>query len=189
MNLTDPIYSNEDAARAHIEAIRWANGIVCPLCGCAGKIKPAKMMNKAIPAKPATDKRPAKPGKPATEAKGYYHCGDCFDRFTVRTGTVYERSHVPLHKWALATQLLCSSKKGMSAHQLHRMIGVTYKTAWFMFHRIRESMIDAGLPPMGGEGKNVQVDETYIIQLLSEASRKYKCAELRQPIDNESEQG
>lgn len=96
------------------------------------------------------------------EVKGYYHCGDCRRKFTVRTGTIYERSHIPLHKWALATQLLCSSKKGMSAHQLHRMIGVTYKSAWFMCHRIRESMIDVNPDPMGGKDKTVQADETYI---------------------------
>src|SRR3546814_7893339 len=73
---------------------------------------------------------------------GWYHCTACRKKYTVRVGTVYERSHVPLHKWVLATHLLSASKKGMSAHQLHRMLGVTYKTAWFMAHRIRESMID-----------------------------------------------
>src|SRR3546814_5919272 len=72
--------------------------------------------------------------------KGWYHCKDCRKKFTVRVGTLYERSHVKLHKWLMATHLLCSSKKGMSAHQLHRMLGVTYKTAWFMAHRIREAM-------------------------------------------------
>lgn len=79
----------------------------------------------------------------------------------MRTGTVYERSHIPLHKWVLATHLMAASKKGMSAHQLHRMLGVTYKTAWFMAHRIREAMNDINPPPMGGNGKSVQADETY----------------------------
>jgi hypothetical protein len=77
-------------------------------------------------------------------------------------GTLYERSHVPLHKWLLATHLLCSSKKGMSAHQLHRLLGVTYKTAWFMSHRIREGMTPANPGPMGGEGKVIEADETYM---------------------------
>jgi hypothetical protein len=88
--------------------------------------------------------------------------GDCRQKFTVRTGTIYERSHIPLHQWLLATHLMCASKKGISAHQLHRMLGVTYKTAWFMAHRIRESMIDVNPDPMGGPGKVVQADETYI---------------------------
>lgn len=162
MNLTNPIFNNEDAAREHLESLRWASGISCPHCGGLEKIKPVKMMNKAIPAKPATAKRPATEAKPAVEVKGYYHCGDCRDKFTVRTGTIYERSHIALHKWVLATHLLCASKKGMSAHQLHRMLGITYKTAWFMAHRIRESMIEVDPDPMGGEGKHVQADETYI---------------------------
>lgn len=149
-NLTDAIYNNEDAARAHLEGIRWPDGVSCPICGCVDRIKTATMKNK--PTKKNPDPQPV---------KGYYHCGHCLNRFTVRTGMVYERSHVPLHKWVLATQLLCSSKKGMSAHQLHRMIGVTYKTAWFMFHRIRESMLDDAPAPIGGPGKSVQADETY----------------------------
>jgi transposase-like protein len=149
-NLTSPIYNNEDAARAHLEGIRWANGVSCPLCGGLDRIAPVKMMSKPSKAKPES-----------TEQPGWYHCGDCRKKFTVRTGTIYERSHVPLHKWVLATQLLCSSKKGMSAHQLHRMIGVTYKTAWFMFHRIREAMLDDSPAPIGGPGKSVQADETY----------------------------
>ncbi|MBK6897671.1 MAG: IS1595 family transposase [Alphaproteobacteria bacterium] len=151
MQLTSKIYNNENAARTHLEQIRWPNGVICPLCGCTDKIKSAVMKNKP------TTKNP----KPKA-VKGYYHCGDCRQRFTVRTGTIYERSHIPLHKWVLATQLVCSSKKGMSAHQLHRMLGVTYKTAWFMAHRIREAMIDTNPAPLGGPGKTVQADETYI---------------------------
>jgi transposase-like protein len=106
--------------------------------------------------------KPSKKNPKPKDVKGYYHCGECRQRFTVRTGTVYERSHVPLHKWVLATQLLCSSKKGMSAHQLHRMVGVTYKTGWFMFHRIRESMAEINPGPLGGPGETLQADETYI---------------------------
>lgn len=151
MSLTDKIYHDEDSARAHLEGIRWSSGVVCPLCGGTDKCKPTPMFNK--PTKKNPEKR---------EVKGYYHCGDCLEKFTVRTGMIYERSHVPLHKWVMATHLMVSSKKGMSAHQLHRMLGVTYKTAWFMAHRIREAMIDVNLPPMGGPGKHVQADETYI---------------------------
>jgi hypothetical protein len=92
---------------------------------------------------------------------GWFHCNQCRDKFTVRVGTLYERSHIPLHKWLLATHLLTSSKKGMSTHQLHRMLGITYKSAWFMTHRIREAMKDIAPTPLGGEGKIVQADETY----------------------------
>ena len=92
---------------------------------------------------------------------GWYHCRQCRGKFTVRTGTLYERSHIPLHKWLLATHLLTSSKKGMSAHQLFRMLGFgSYRTAWFMAHRIREGMRSGDLGPMGGGGKTVEVDET-----------------------------
>jgi hypothetical protein len=95
--------------------------------------------------------------------EGWYHCRQCREKFTVRVGTLYERSHVPLHKWLYATHLLCASKKGISSHQLSRMLDVTYKTAWFMSHRIREGMKPAGKPsPMGGEGKVIEADETYI---------------------------
>jgi hypothetical protein len=92
---------------------------------------------------------------------GYWLCRDCRDKFTVRTGTVMERSHVPLHKWLLATHLMAASKKGMSAKQIERMLGVTYKTAWFLMHRIREAMKDDG-SPLGGEGKTVEADETFV---------------------------
>lgn len=146
-----PRYSNEDAAREYLEQSRWPDGIHCPLCGSVDRIIPMTMKNK-----------PSKKNPEPKEVKGYYHCGSCRKKFTVKTGTVYERSHIPLHKWLLATHLLCSSKKGMSAHQLHRMLGLTYKTAWFMAHRIREAMIDGNPDPMGGPGEHVQADETYI---------------------------
>ena len=150
MNITDKIYHDEDSARAHLEEMRWGKEKSCPHCGGIDKINPAKMMSKPTKAKPTPE-----------PVKGFYHCGDCRKRFTVRTGTVYERSHIPLHKWVLATHLICASKKGMSAHQLHRMIGVTYKSAWFMAHRIRESMNDDNPTPMGGDGETLQADETY----------------------------
>jgi transposase-like protein len=153
MDLTNKIYQNEDAAREHLQGIRWPDGVSCPLCGGTEKIKPVIMKNKPTPKNP----------DPAS-VKGWHHCGDCRRKFTVRTGSVYERSHIPLNKWVLASHLMAASKKGMSAHQLHRMIGVTYKSAWFMAHRIREAMIDDNPGPMGGPDSTVQADETYIGQ-------------------------
>ncbi len=139
-DLTNPIFTNEASAIEHLEASRWSQGVTCPLCGSADKAK--KMGGK-------------------TQA-GMFLCGDCRGKFTVRTGTVFERSHIPLHKWLLATHLMASSKKGISAHQLHRMLGITYKSAWFMAHRIREAMAPADSAPMGGNGGIVEADETYI---------------------------
>jgi transposase-like protein len=133
-----PEFTDETAAIAHLEQSRWADGVVCPHCGSVSVTKMAGQ----------------------TQA-GYFQCNDCRDKFTCRTGTVMERSHIPVHKWLLAIHLLSASKKGMSAHQLHRMLGVTYKSAWFLAHRIREAMIDDKAGPLGGEGKSVQADETY----------------------------
>jgi transposase-like protein len=143
VNLTDPIFTDEDAARAHFEALRWPNGPVCPHCGgvdCATELR-------------GMSTRP-----------GVYKCKQCRKPFTATIGTLYERSHIPLHKWLLATHLMCSSKKGMSAHQLWRMLGFgQYRTAWFMAHRIREGMRDTGIAgPIGGENKVVEADETYV---------------------------
>ena len=139
-DLTAAIYHDEAAARAHLEAQRWPSGPVCPKCGVVGE---------------------------ATRLAGEKHrpglleCRACRKQFSVTVGTLFERSHVPLHKWVLAVHLLTASKKGMSAHQLHRMLKVTYKTAWFMAHRIREAMTDDNPAPLGGEGKIVEADETY----------------------------
>lgn len=93
---------------------------------------------------------------------GLYYCAACNGQFTVTVGTIMERSKIPISKWLFAMHLMASSKKGMSAHQLHRMLGITYKSAWFLAHRIREAMIDDKPTPLGGEGKSVQADETYI---------------------------
>ena len=149
-NLTDPIFTDADKARKHLEAQRWPDGPYCPHCGNADQGRIAKMEGKAH--------RP-----------GLYNCRECRKQFSVTVGTVFERSKVPLNKWLLATYLLTSSKKGMSAHQLHRSIGVTYKTAWFMFHRIREAMRDGtdgykANPKggLGGKNKVVEADETYV---------------------------
>lgn len=134
-------FTDNDVAREAIEALMWPNGPVCPHCGCTGKI--GKIEGKS-----------ARPG--------LYYCGDCKKQFTVTVGTIFERSKVPLSKWWMAIHLMASSKKGMSAHQLHRMLGVAYQTAWFMEHRIREAMRDGSLSPMGGSGLTVEVDETFI---------------------------
>lgn len=130
---------NETAARRYLEALRWPDGPICPHCGTVGDAY-------------------------ETSKEGLYRCGskECRKDFTVTIGTIFERSHIPLHKWLMAFHLMCSSKKGISAHQLHRMLGVTYKSAWFMAHRIRESMRELSPAPMGGEGKYIEADETYI---------------------------
>ena len=140
-DLHNPIFTSLDAAREALEAVRWPNGPFCPHCGAADRI--AKVEGEKH--------RP-----------GLYYCNECKGTFTVTVGTVFERSKIPLTKWWLAVHLLGSSKKGMSSHQLHRMLGVTYKTAWFMSHRIREAMRDLNPAPMGGNGGTVEADETYI---------------------------
>ncbi|ANT51201.1 IS1595 family transposase [Mesorhizobium amorphae] len=145
MKLDSPIFQDAEAARIHLEAQRWPHGPNCPHCGNARPDRITKMEGKAH--------RP-----------GLYNCMECREQFTVTVGTVFERSKIALNKWLLATFLMASSKKGMSAHQLHRMLGVTYKTAWFMAHRIREAMKEdvKSSGPIGGEGKIVEADETYI---------------------------
>lgn len=140
-DLQKAIYRNNDKAREHLESIRWPNGPICPHCG---SIDNAALLK----------------GK-STRA-GVWKCRGCSKPFSVTVGTVFERSHIPLSKWLLAVHLMSASKKGMSAHQLHRMLGVTYKTAWFMAHRIREAMKPTNNPPLGGDGKTVEADETYI---------------------------
>jgi transposase-like protein len=143
-DLTNPIFTNEEAARKHFEAIRWPDGVVCPHCGVVGEA--TELQGKST--------RP-----------GLYKCRACQKPFTATMGTLYERSHIPLHKWLLATHLMAASKKGMSAHQLWRMLGFgSYRTAWFMAHRIREGMapLKGKADPLGGEGKIVEADTTYI---------------------------
>lgn len=145
----NPIFHDEDAAREHLEKIRWPNGPVCPHCGATEKTTNIWRIEAKI-------KEPRKGARP-----GVLCCGECRQQFTVTVGTVFEHSKVPLHKWVLATHLLCSSKKGISSHQLHRTLGVTYKTAWFMTHRIREAMKDFPTYPLGDIGP-VEVDETFV---------------------------
>src|ERR1700730_3354138 len=142
-DLQNPAFTNEDKAREALEAIRWPDGPYCPHCGNADQEKIAKGEGKAT--------RP-----------GLYYCAACNGQFTVTIGSVMERSKIPLSKWLFAMHLMGASKKGMSALQLQRMLGVTYKTAWFLCHRIREAMKPATPPSMGGEGKIIEVDETEI---------------------------
>ncbi len=142
----DPKFHDEDAARKHLESIRWPNGPVCPKCGASNRISRIESQSE--------DKR--KGARP-----GLLFCGDCREQFTVTVGTVFEHSKVPLHKWVLATHLLCSSKKGISGHQLSRTLGVTYKTAWFMAHRIRLAMKPDSNGLLGNNGP-VEADETFV---------------------------
>jgi transposase-like protein len=150
-NLTAPRFTDADAAREHLEALHWPNGPVCPHCGSVD----AKRL-------PAQRGRPSKKNPEGAIRKGVIQCNGCRQQFTVTSDTVFADSKVPLNKWLLATHLMVSSKKGISAHQLHRMLGVTYKTAWFMAHRIREAMIPGDNGPMGGNGGMVEADETFI---------------------------
>ena len=137
---TNPIFTNEAAARKHLEKLCWPNGPVCPHCGESVKIKLLK-------------------GK--SHRPGLRQCNACRKSFTVTMGTIFEDSHIKLHKWLLAFHLMTASKKGVSSHQLHRMLGVTYKTAWFMTHRIREAMRADYTKVLGGNNP-VEADETFI---------------------------
>ena len=142
LDLTNPIFHDNDKARVHLEALLWPDGPVCPRCGVTGD-RITKLKGKST--------RP-----------GVYKCKDCRKPFSVTVGTVMERSKVPLCKWVLAAQLMASSKKGMSALQLQRMIGTNYETAWFLFHRLRECATDPKRGPIGGANKVVEADETYV---------------------------
>jgi transposase-like protein len=139
--LDNKIFHDADLARQWLESTLWPDGPICPKCGT---------INNATP----LSKRP-----------GLYQCNEkgCRTQFTVMVGTLFERSHIPLNKWLMGAYLLCASKKGMSTHQLHRMIGVSYKSTWFMMHRLREAMRDGTFPGgLGGENKVIEADETYV---------------------------
>ncbi|HLG85990.1 MAG TPA: IS1595 family transposase [Alphaproteobacteria bacterium] len=142
LDLRNPIFHSDDAAREHLEQLLWPHGPVCPRCGVMGD-RVTKLQGKST--------RP-----------GVYKCKDCRKPFSVTVGTVMERSHIPLSKWVLAAQLMASSKKGMSALQLQRMIGTNYETAWFLFHRLREAAVDTPAGPIGGANKVVEADESYL---------------------------
>lgn len=142
--LSKPYFHDEEAAFRFVEGLIWASGPVCPKCGGVYRIS-------AIKANPEKRVR-----------YGLKKCGQCKSQFTVRMGTIFEESKLPLHKWLQAIYLMCSSKKGISAKQLERTLEVTYKTAWFLAHRIREAMRSGELAPFGQDGGAVEVDETYI---------------------------
>jgi transposase-like protein len=149
--LSKPYFHDEAAAFAHIESVLWANGRACPHCGTVDNSYALKGVRS----------KPSKKNPEGAERHGLYKCGDCRKQFTVRKGTIFEESHLPMHKWLQAIYLMCASKKGFSAHQMHCVLEVQYKTAWFLCHRIREAMRSGELAPMGGGGGDVEVDETF----------------------------
>lgn len=142
-NLQDPRFIDETAARKALEAVIWPNGPTCPHCGNADPDKIAKLATKSA-------------------RLGLHYCNECKGQFTATVGTLFEKSKIPLSKWWLAMHLIGSSKKGMSSHQLHRMLGVSYKSTWFMMHRIREAMDDTPPSAIGGADKVIEADETYV---------------------------
>jgi transposase-like protein len=142
--LSRPYFHDEEKAFSYLESVLWADGAVCPHCGGVDRITKVK-------------------ANPAKRIRlGLWRCGDCKKQFTVKVGTVFEHLRLPLHKALQAVYLMTCSKKGISAHQLHRVLEVTYKTAWFLAHRIREAMREGSLAPFGEDGGAVEVDETYI---------------------------
>jgi transposase-like protein len=163
-------FSDSEAARTFLESQRWPDGAICPFCGLIGeayRLKPKE-----------NSKTPVRPG--------VWKCGGCRKQFTVTVGTIFEDSHIPLNTWLMAIHLVCASKKGMSAHQLHRMLGVTYKSAWFMVHRIRYAMRQSDLfTKMGG---TIEIDETYIGGKLKNPPRKVgqRRPDFKSPVSNKA---
>jgi transposase-like protein len=133
--LSHPCYHDDEAARIAFESVRWPDGPYCPHCGAFEAVAPLG-------------------GE--SMGPGWYWCNKCREKFTVRVGSVLERSHIAMHKWLRAIRLMTGSKKGISAHQLHRMLGVAYRSAWFMAHRIRLAIDDSAPRALGGEGKFVE---------------------------------
>jgi transposase-like protein len=158
-NLQNPIFTDDAKAREWLEARVWPNGPVCPHCGTTSENVTA-LHGKAH--------RP-----------GVYQCNGCREQFTVTVGTVFERSKIPLSKWMAALFMLTASKKGVSAHQIHRSLDISYKSAWFMMHRLREAMRPASMSPLGGSGKFVEVDETFVGTVEGEGGKKAHRARIR----------
>jgi transposase-like protein len=151
--LTKAHFHDEEAAFKKVEALLWPEGPVCPYCDGKDRIYVLEGVRS----------KPSKKNPEGVVRYGLKKCGHCRKQFTVRVKTIFESSHIPLHKWLQAIHLLCSSKKGISSHQLHRTLEITYEAAWFMSHRIREAMRTGSLAtPIGGEGKIVEADETFI---------------------------
>ena len=151
--LSEPQYHDEAAAFAFLEGVIWANGVTCPHCGVVGG---------RVYKLDGVRGKPSKKNPEGAIRHGLKKCGECRKQFTVKVGTVFEDARMPLHKMLQAALLMTSSKKGVSAHQLHRMLEVDYKSAWFLAHRIREAMRSGDLAPFGGNGGIVEVDETFI---------------------------
>ncbi|EAQ37065.1 ISSpo8, transposase [Nitrobacter sp. Nb-311A] len=154
--LSKKYFHDEAAAFRHLEKLLWGNGVICPKCGevdRAGRLEGVR-------------------GKNGKARLGLWKCYGCRKQFTVRVGTVFESAHIPLHKCLQAVHLMVSSKKGVSSHQLHRILEIQYKSAWFLAHRIREAMRDGKLAPMGGEGKIIEADETFTGRLAGQPKNK-----------------
>lgn len=151
--LSKPYFHNEAEAFAFLERIIWGDEIVCPHCGACGE---------RVYALEGVRSKPSKKNPKGVVRHGLKKCGECRKQFTVKVGTVFEHGRIPLHKMLQGVYLMTSSKKGISAHQLHRTLEITYKSAWFLAHRIREAMRSGDLTPFGGEGGIVEVDETFI---------------------------
>jgi transposase-like protein len=151
--LSEDRFHNEDAAFAHVEGLLWPHGPVCPHCGNCDPQRISRAIGK-------------------TTRKGLYNCKDCRKPFTVRVGTIFESSHLPLHLWLQIIHLMCAGKKGVSTNQVQRMLSCSMKTAWFLTHRIREAMRTGELAPMGGAGGIVEIDETYIGRKEGEEIRR-----------------
>lgn len=150
--LSKPYFHDEEAAFAFVEGIIWNGEPSCPHCGVVGRAYALKNVRS----------KPSKKHPEGVVRHGLKKCGACRGQFTVRKGTIFEESHLEMHKWLQAIYLMCASKKGISAKQLERILEVTYKTAWFLAHRIREAMRSGELAPFGQDGGAVEVDETYI---------------------------
>jgi transposase-like protein len=163
-------FGTDEAARGYLEALRWPSGAACPRCGGAD------------PYKLTARKDSKRPGRP-----GLYKCRACKRQFTVTVGTIFEDSHIPLSIWVIALHLMAASKKGMSAHQLHRMLGITYKSAWFMAHRIRWAMTQE--PFSGKLGGIVEVDETYLGKGDAKAGRRFANNTVKIPVFTLVERG
>lgn len=162
--LNNPIFQDETKAREWLEARVWPEGPTCPHCGNADEAKIKALQGKAH--------RP-----------GLYQCAECREQFTVTVKTVFERSKIPLTKWLAALFLMTASKKGVSAHQVHRMLGISYKSTWFMMHRLREAMRTGGLEPLGGAGQVVEADETYLWNIPE--SKRSKTTTTGRPVSKD----
>jgi transposase-like protein len=155
--LSQNAFHDEATAFKFLEAKLWPDGSICPHCGVIGN----------------ATKLDGRKGEGKRQARiGLWQCNECRKQFTVKVGTVFEHGRIPLHKMLQAAYLLCCSKKGISSHQLHRVLGITYKAAWFLSHRIREAMRDGSLTPMGGAGEMVEIDETFVGRLEGEPKRR-----------------